>query len=88
MNSTHLSADAAAQIIESAFAPLRCVAEAWDYKAKVKFRVYDSSDAEVITVPEVLPATFSKEKNLESEIQSWRREVIRRGQSLDPWSFP
>lgn len=83
-----LSAENAAQIIESAFAPLRCVAEPWDYGHRIRFRVFDSSDNPVLTVEELLKKQFSDAVSLASVIDLARGTLEQRGFDLADWMHP
>jgi hypothetical protein len=40
--------------LEDAFNPLRCVAEVWDYKQKLRFKVFDHNDQGIIEMPEIV----------------------------------
>lgn len=52
--SKYLTVEAAAKIIASAFAPLRCVAEPWDYGYRLRVHVFEESDKPVLIVKELL----------------------------------
>ncbi|WP_146023677.1 MULTISPECIES: hypothetical protein [unclassified Pseudomonas] len=88
MARSHLTAESATSIIESAFTPLRCVAERWDYGERVRFRVFDSSDEPAFTVEELLKRQFADSSNLKSLIDSWRATLVKRGFVLESWEFP
>ncbi|MGH8439260.1 MAG: hypothetical protein ACRERW_09420 [Pseudomonas sp.] len=81
----HLTAIKAAQIVESAFTPLRCVAEPWDYGHRLRFRVFDNSDHPALVVEEMLKNQFSNVDRLVSVISSARDQLIQNGFSLDSW---
>ncbi len=85
---SHLTADNAALIICSAFTPLRCVAEPWDYGERVRFRVFDSSNEPVFTVDELLKKQFADASSLKSVVNSWRNMLAGRGFDLVHWEFP
>ena len=86
--SNDLSAQEAASIIESAFAPLRCVAEPWDYEYRIRFRVFDDNDEPMLRMDEVLRPTFQDAKSLESLLNQVRDRVAHEGIELAPWSLP
>lgn len=88
MTRSYLTAEIAARIIGSAFAPLRCVAEPWDYGDRIRFQVSDSTGKPALTVGELLKREFSNPRTLESDIKSWRNDVTQLGLTLDPWTFP
>jgi hypothetical protein len=88
MTRPYLTAESAARIIELAFAPLRCVAEPWDYGARIRFRVFNSSDEPALTVAELLKNQFSDASRLELFIEAGRCTLVDRGFYLDHWSFP
>lgn len=85
--SNDLSAQEAASIIESAFAPLRCVAEPWDHNYRIRFRVFDGNDEPMLRMDEVLRPTFQRVKSLESLLNQVRGRVARKGIELAPWSL-
>ncbi|WP_223532032.1 hypothetical protein [Pseudomonas sp. BF-R-30] len=85
MTRSYITAEVAAQIIESAFSPLRCVAEPWDYGERVRFRVFDNSDQPVLTVEELLKKQFADANNFKLAIDSCRASLAGRGIVLDQW---
>ena len=86
--SRDLTAQEAAAIIESAFAPLRCVAEPWDYDHRIRFRIFNSNDEPILRMNELLRTTFQDAKRLESLLNQVRARVARKGIELAPWSLP
>mgnify|MGYP002351185682 CR=1 FL=1 len=85
--SNDLSAQEAASIIESAFSPLRCVAEPWDHDYRIRFRVFDGNDEPMLRMDEVLRPTFQDAKSLESLLNQIRDRVARKGIGLASWSL-
>ena len=85
--SRELSAQDAARVIESAFAPLRCVAEPWDYEYRIRFRVFDADNELLISMDEVLRPVFEDSERLESLLKYARERVEAKGVKLDPWSL-
>lgn len=83
----YLSPEEAAQIIESAFAPLRCVAEPWDYDHRVKFRVFDAHDQPLLTVEDLVKSQFSNHAKLREAILAARENLAQRGVGLDQWAL-
>ncbi|KAF1719822.1 hypothetical protein [Pseudoxanthomonas wuyuanensis] len=83
-----LSAQEAAGIIESAFVPLRCVAEPWDNDYRIRFRIFDSNDKPMLRMDAVLRPTFQDAKSLEFLLNQVRGRVARKGIELAPWSLP
>lgn len=69
--------------IESAFKPLRCVAEIWDYDHQVRFRVFDK-DRAVVTFPQESLSSLRNEVALAAVLRSARSTVQKNGFRLDP----
>lgn len=88
MTRQQLTAENAAGIIESAFAPFRCVAESWDYGHRVRFRVFDSADDPMLTVDELIKSQFADTSSLNTTINSCRAALIARGYELNDWMLP
>ncbi|NIV92436.1 hypothetical protein GWN42_06430 [candidate division KSB1 bacterium] len=78
---TYLQLDEIKGIIESAFAPYRCVIEFWDYDERVRFKVYDTSNVQIIAVPELEIHEVDKAE-LESILYPYQEEIRRKGFSL------
>lgn len=70
--------------IESAFKPLRCVAEIWDYDHQVRFRVFDNEDRAVVTFPQESLSCLRNEVALAAVLRSARSAVQKNGFRLDP----
>jgi hypothetical protein len=83
----YLSAQEAASIIESAFAPLRCVAEPSDYDYRIRICIFDSNAEPMLRMDDVLRPTFQDAKSLESLLNQIRSRVARRDIELVPWSL-
>ncbi|WP_424193209.1 hypothetical protein ACMYR3_16470 [Ampullimonas aquatilis] len=75
------------EIINSAFAPLRCVAELWDYGFRIRFRVFDK-DEPLLNVDEILKPQFSDHSRLCFIINEARSNLTSRGFNLTEWQFP
>lgn len=86
--SNKLTAGDAVQIIESAFAPLKCVAHPWDYNHRIRFRVYDTCGDLVLSVEELLKSQFVNPNRLESIINQARSTLAEKGISINAWTFP
>ena len=74
-------------IIESAFRPLRCVAEIWDYDKKLRFRVFDENEHGVISVPDELLSSLRDDACLASVIAQARSCVAEHHYHLDSWQL-
>jgi hypothetical protein len=68
--------------VESAFNPLRCVAEIWDYKAKLRFKIFDTKGQGIVELTNVTLDGMSSAGNLEDLIQGVRREITAKGFAL------
>jgi len=65
--------------VRAAFSPLRCVAEIWDHKAKLRFRVFDSKDNGIINMPSIVLREVRDEKQLKQVLQGARSRVEAKG---------
>lgn len=82
-----LTIEQAAAVIGDAFAPLRCVAEPWDYNSKVRFRVFDG-DEPLLRQEDLTRTMVANPRRLEGAILHAREILMSRGYELAPWSFP
>lgn len=74
-------------LIESAFKPLRCVAELQDYQFKTCMRIYDPEDQPLLTAEVGKTQELLDNKHqLASVLEAFRAHVEDRGFSLEPWS--
>ena len=71
--------------IESAFRPLRCAAEIWDYEQKLRLRVFDLKDRPVLRVDEIVLRTSRSVSQLVALIDDIRARICERGHTLEPW---
>ena len=83
-----LTVEDASEIIAGAFAPLRCVAEPWDFRHKVRFRVFDSSDESLLSMEDLTRAQVADPRRLETVIVHARENLASRGFILLSWTFP
>jgi hypothetical protein len=65
--------------IESAFKPLRCVAKDWDYKEKLKFRVFDDNDQVILEREKITLRSLKDRSTFQDVIEQARAEVQARG---------
>lgn len=63
---------------ESAFLPLRCVAEIWDYQKKLRFRTFDKSDSKVVTFPNETLALLRSGNTLDDFLNTAREAVDKK----------
>lgn len=69
-----LQAKDAVEIIEAAFAPLRCVAESLDHDDHISFRVFDASDSPLLSVEKINLLTLNDLRLLSTRcvhVQNW-----------------
>ena len=85
---TEISAEAAAQIISNAFAPLHCGAEEFDFHRFVRFRVFDKNDEGLLRMEKLTSMDYGTPKSLKFIIDHARANLTRRGYALDPWEMP
>ena len=74
-------------IVESAFRPLRCIAEVWDYDQKLRFKVFGPDDKGIIKVPELVLRKVRKKSELYASISLLRERVEGKGFDLLAWSL-
>ncbi|MEW5511317.1 hypothetical protein ABGT16_01725 [Pseudomonas asiatica] len=82
----YLSPNDAAVILESAFAPYRCVAERRDYGHRISFRIFDLSD-ETLHTEELFSNQFNEKSRLSSSIIETRRSLAERGYHFEDWAL-
>lgn len=83
-----MNVEDAAEVIGSAFSPLRCVAEPYDYNSKVRFRVFDDNDNSLLRMETLTRSQVADSRRLESIIAHARGNLTNRGYELAPWIFP
>lgn len=76
------------EIIQSAFAPLDCVAELHDYNSVVGFRVYSPSSEPLLKFKDAPIDSLLSGPGLETIIDAARRKVEQKGFKLDLWVLP
>ena len=74
-------------IVESAFAPLKAVAELSGNQETFAFRVYGSDNEEIIRFADQPIDTLRSGPGLEMVIVAIRKGVERKGFALFPWSL-
>jgi hypothetical protein len=72
---------------ERAFRPLRCVAEIWDYDAKIRFKVFDANDRGILEAPSLVLRELRDKSNLRSVLSAARAAVEEKGFRLEPWTL-
>lgn len=85
---TEISSKQAAQIISTAFAPLRCGAEAFDYDMFVRFRVFDKNDDPLLRMEKLTAMDYGTRKHLQLIIDHARSSLVERGFQLRHWVMP
>jgi hypothetical protein len=76
------------EIIRSAFAPLHCGVEDFDYQQKVRFRVFDAKDEVVLDVPEIKIRVAGRSSELHELLSLARQRLEGKGFALAEWRFP
>ena len=74
--------------IESAFKPLECVVEVFDYEHRIRFRVFDPDDKPLLTMREALVGRLCDPGGLKTVVAACRSRVERKGYDLKPWKVP
>lgn len=85
---SRLELEAATRSIASAFEPLECVVEVWDYGQKVRFRVYTPENKPLLTVKKVLAQRVREPDGLAFIVSSARMRVEAKGYKLKSWKPP
>lgn len=70
--------------VENAFKPLRCVAEVWDYGAKLRFRVYSPSGEAILKMDSALERDFRDRARLAKILDDTRMLIVEKGFTLEP----
>ncbi len=82
-----LSIEQSLEIITNAFAPLACVAEAFDADRQIRFQVFGNDDVPIETVDRITERQFTDARRLEAIINAVRGFIGERGVTLDPWKL-
>lgn len=82
----NLSSIDAVRIIQSAFAPLRCLTEGWDYDHRVRFQVFKDQAMPLFTEEHLLKSQFSHKATLKASIICGRENLLQQGFVLDDWT--
>jgi len=61
--------------IESAFSPLRCAAEIWDYDQKIRFKVFSQTDEVLLACPEAVLSKIRDTNALHSLIVDFKQRI-------------
>ena len=75
-------------VLRSAFEPLRCVAEMYDYNSKARFRVYGQQDEPLLRMEKIEPYILGDRRLLSEIIEATRHKLVNRGIALRAWSMP
>lgn len=74
--------------IEAAFKPLDCVVEVFDYRQRLRFRVFDPNEKPLLTVKEALLRHVRDPEGLNTVIAECRSRLERKGYRLKAWNAP
>ncbi len=69
-------------IVNGSFHPLKCVAEVWNHNSKICFRVFDSNNEPLLTVPDEDLNALRDEAVLFSTLESARFRIRHKGFEL------
>jgi hypothetical protein len=86
--SSDLDLEAVVRSIESAFKPLECVVEVFDYEYRLRFRVFDPDNKPLLTMDEALVTSLRDPGQLNTVVTECRSRVERKGYKLHPWEIP
>ena len=75
-------------VLRSAFEPLRCVAELYDYSSKARFRVFSESDEALLRMENIELHVLSDRRLLRETIEAARSNLTKRGVALRSWFMP
>ena len=83
-----ISAEQAAEELRSAFLPLRCGAEVFDFNQKVRFRVFGEEDQPLLSMANLVPDDYFSAARLTDLINRVRQDLITHaGVNLEPWEL-
>jgi hypothetical protein len=74
--------DKVAEALRSAFGPLDCGVEVFDFEQKLRFRIFDANGKAVLRVRQMLT------EGLRSAIKEVRNRLKAKGFELKPWERP
>jgi len=77
----------ATELLESAFKPLNCVAEAWDANYRIRYRIYDEAGNPLLSVDEITRPQFSDKRRFAAIIDKSREVLAKKGYQLELWDF-
>jgi hypothetical protein len=83
-----LEIDEVVSAVRTAFAPLDCGVEVFDYDQKLRFRVFDAEGKALLRVSEVLMRRAREPNGLSYIIESARDRLEHRGYKLKLWRSP
>lgn len=75
------------EIIQTAFLPLRCVAELHDYDQKVRFRVFSPEDEALLFLEGTPIDSLVQGNKLATVLEHARRRIEKKGYRLNQWSL-
>ena len=75
------------ELIETAFRPLRCVAEHRDWGEKLSFRVFVGAKR-ILTNENIPMRLLRDDATLRQIIEAARDHLKQQRYTLDPWKFP
>lgn len=81
-----ISMEKAIEVLKSAFYPMRCEAEIWDYGQKIRFRVFDDDNKALLRMEDITKSQATDPDSLANLIGPARESLARRGHELQEWS--
>jgi hypothetical protein len=76
------------ETVESAFKPLRCVAEIWDYGQKLRFRITDVKGGVIFEFSEIVLRELREYGRLQALLRQVRSTIEAEGATLTPHAIP
>ena len=77
-----------AEALRSAFGPLDCGVEVFDFEQKLRLRIFDAKGKPVLRVGQMLTRPMRDPDALRSVIKEVRNRLKAKGFELKPWKRP
>ena len=85
---TTLLVSSAIKILESAFLPLRCSVESYDFDRKLRFKIFNSEKPSIVDCSELSIDLATNPSRLLWAIENTRKKIQDQKIYLKFWTFP
>lgn len=84
---TTILVSSAVEILESAFLPLSCSVESYDFDRKLRFKIFNSDKLSIVDCSEVAIDLAINRGRLFWAIDNTRKKILNQKIYLKPWKF-